>query len=277
MIQKERERGQKSNTKLANQVTFSSSSSKKIGYVWWKLLNNHIVKLLNIKKHPLIVLGHKVNRHTFPPKPPTPTNTVKVVLRLSRQIKVNNQRHLLHINPTSQEIGRDQHTRRARPELSHDNVSSVLVHVSVSRRHRMVTAPHFIREPVHLATSVDEDDALSDGQRLVEVSDMMEKELILVGATAVEDKLQKGVCYIGQTSLWLPNITLSKTSFQLTFCSSLDQVPQCIDNLAQAGLKIWVLTGDKMETAINIGFVLLYCEYHRPWNWFFFFTRFILL
>ncbi|MCL7047788.1 hypothetical protein MKW94_019448 [Papaver nudicaule] len=58
---------------------------------------------------------------------------------------------------------------------------------------------------------------------LEDVSDMMEKDLILVGATAVEDKLQKGV-------------------------------PQCIDKLAQAGLKIWVLTGDKMETAINIGF-----------------------
>lgn len=46
--------------------------------------------------------------------------------------------------------------------------------------------------------------------------------------------------------------------FQLTVFSSL-QVPQCIDNLAQAGLKIWVLTGDKMETAINIGFVILCC------------------
>ncbi|XAR67603.1 Phospholipid-translocating ATPase [Bertholletia excelsa] len=58
---------------------------------------------------------------------------------------------------------------------------------------------------------------------LEKVADMMERDLILVGATAVEDKLQKGV-------------------------------PQCIDKLAQAGLKIWVLTGDKMETAINIGF-----------------------
>ncbi|XP_074558346.1 putative phospholipid-transporting ATPase 4 [Curcuma longa] len=55
------------------------------------------------------------------------------------------------------------------------------------------------------------------------ISDLMERDLILVGATAVEDKLQKGV-------------------------------PQCIDKLAQAGLKIWVLTGDKIETAINIGF-----------------------
>ncbi|BAT79626.1 hypothetical protein VIGAN_02254100 [Vigna angularis var. angularis] len=31
-------------------------------------------------------------------------------------------------------------------------------------------------------------------------------------------------------------------------------VPDCIDKLAQAKIKIWVLTGDKMETAINIGF-----------------------
>ncbi|KAD4585112.1 hypothetical protein E3N88_22713 [Mikania micrantha] len=58
---------------------------------------------------------------------------------------------------------------------------------------------------------------------LERVSDMMEKDLILVGATVVEDKLQQGV-------------------------------PQCIDKLVQAGLKIWVLTGDKMETAINIEF-----------------------
>ncbi|KAM7268641.1 hypothetical protein ACFE04_010807 [Oxalis oulophora] len=56
-----------------------------------------------------------------------------------------------------------------------------------------------------------------------EVAESIEKDLILLGATAVEDKLQNGV-------------------------------PECIDKLAQAGIKIWVLTGDKMETAINIGF-----------------------
>ncbi|VFQ95355.1 unnamed protein product [Cuscuta campestris] len=56
-----------------------------------------------------------------------------------------------------------------------------------------------------------------------EVTERVEKDLILLGATAVEDKLQQGV-------------------------------PECIDKLAQAGIKIWVLTGDKMETAINIGY-----------------------
>jgi len=37
--------------------------------------------------------------------------------------------------------------------------------------------------------------------------------------------------------------------------STLPQgVPECIEQLRAAGLKIWVLTGDKVETAINIGY-----------------------
>ncbi|KAG3035576.1 Phospholipid-transporting ATPase [Phytophthora cactorum] len=51
----------------------------------------------------------------------------------------------------------------------------------------------------------------------------IECDLELLGATAIEDKLQSGV-------------------------------PDAIANLACAGIKIWVLTGDKEETAINIGF-----------------------
>ncbi|KAJ9077959.1 hypothetical protein DSO57_1011495 [Entomophthora muscae] len=53
--------------------------------------------------------------------------------------------------------------------------------------------------------------------------DRLERDFILMGSTAIEDKLQ-------------------------------DQVPACIAALRQAGIKVWVLTGDKMETAINIGF-----------------------
>ena len=55
------------------------------------------------------------------------------------------------------------------------------------------------------------------------VAERIEKNLILLGSTAIEDKLQEGV-------------------------------PECIALLAQAGIKLWVLTGDKMETAINIGY-----------------------
>ncbi|CAD0084869.1 unnamed protein product [Aureobasidium vineae] len=60
-------------------------------------------------------------------------------------------------------------------------------------------------------------------EKLEEVSDAIERDLTLLGGTAIEDRLQDGV-------------------------------PDAIQLLAQAGIKLWVLTGDKVETAINIGF-----------------------
>ena len=31
-------------------------------------------------------------------------------------------------------------------------------------------------------------------------------------------------------------------------------VPEAIESLREAGIKLWVLTGDKQETAVNIGY-----------------------
>jgi magnesium-transporting ATPase (P-type) len=31
-------------------------------------------------------------------------------------------------------------------------------------------------------------------------------------------------------------------------------VPETIEKLKKAGIKVWVLTGDKIETAVNIGY-----------------------
>ncbi|XP_077275467.1 ATPase phospholipid transporting 8B isoform X3 [Temnothorax americanus] len=59
--------------------------------------------------------------------------------------------------------------------------------------------------------------------KLDAIYEEIEKDMSLLGATAIEDKLQDGV-------------------------------PQTIANLSLAGIKLWVLTGDKQETAINIGY-----------------------
>ena len=53
-------------------------------------------------------------------------------------------------------------------------------------------------------------------------AEAIEKRPELLGATAIEDKLQDGV-------------------------------PGCIEQLMRAGMAVWVLTGDKQDTAINIG------------------------
>ncbi|KAL6709173.1 drs2 neo1 protein [Coniothyrium glycines] len=66
--------------------------------------------------------------------------------------------------------------------------------------------------------------SLVDRTRLIEeAGDMIEQDLDLCAATAIEDKLQQGV-------------------------------PEAIDKLRRAKIKMWMLTGDKRETAINIGY-----------------------
>ncbi|KAI0070017.1 phospholipid-translocating P-type ATPase [Panus rudis PR-1116 ss-1] len=60
------------------------------------------------------------------------------------------------------------------------------------------------------------------GEALDKAAEIIEKDMFLLGATAIEDKLQDGV-------------------------------PDTIHTLQMAGIKVWVLTGDRQETAINIG------------------------
>ncbi|XP_046282229.1 phospholipid-transporting ATPase VB isoform X2 [Marmota monax] len=58
---------------------------------------------------------------------------------------------------------------------------------------------------------------------LMETAQRLENQLTLLGATGIEDRLQEGV-------------------------------PDTIAALREAGIKLWVLTGDKQETAVNIAY-----------------------
>uniref|UniRef100_H0XU14 Phospholipid-transporting ATPase n=1 Tax=Otolemur garnettii TaxID=30611 RepID=H0XU14_OTOGA len=60
-------------------------------------------------------------------------------------------------------------------------------------------------------------------QRIEECYDSIEKKFLLLGATAIEDRLQA-------------------------------RVPETIATLLKANIRIWILTGDKPETAINIAY-----------------------
>ena len=64
-------------------------------------------------------------------------------------------------------------------------------------------------------------------QNIELVSDEIEHDLHLLGATAIEDRLQDGV-------------------------------PEAIADLKRTGIKVWVATGDKLETAIGTYRILHY-------------------
>ncbi|PHH70133.1 hypothetical protein CDD82_7310 [Ophiocordyceps australis] len=97
----------------------------------------------------------------------------------------------------------------------------------------LLYAQKFISEDDYMAWKKTYNDAitsLDDRQQLVEAAaDMIEDSLHLVGATAIEDKLQQGV-------------------------------PETVDSLRRANIKIWMLTGDKRETAVNIAHSARICR-----------------
>jgi phospholipid-translocating ATPase len=77
---------------------------------------------------------------------------------------------------------------------------------------------------------IDATTSLVNRQEMIEAAaEKIEQSLDLVGATAIEDKLQLGV-------------------------------PETIEKLRRANIKIWMLTGDKRETAINIAHSARICR-----------------
>ncbi|CAB1337477.1 unnamed protein product, partial [Coregonus sp. 'balchen'] len=101
-------------------------------------------------------------------------------------------------------------------ELLHDTV--VYDRLADSSRYKEITLKHleqFATEGLRTLCFAVAEISESSYQQWLE-------NLQLLGATAIEDKLQ-------------------------------DKVPETIETLMKADIKIWILTGDKQETAINIG------------------------
>ena len=76
----------------------------------------------------------------------------------------------------------------------------------------------WLREHIQAESAMEDRD-----EKLMDSACRIENDLDLLGATGIEDKLQ-------------------------------DRVPETILRLRQAGMKVWVLTGDKQETAIQVAY-----------------------
>lgn len=87
-----------------------------------------------------------------------------------------------------------------------------------SKQLRTDEVENFMDKYNQIKTSVDP----HKDEKLMEMYDQMERNLDYLGSSAIEDKLQEGVA-------------------------------DTIDNVMSANIRVWVLTGDKQETAIEIG------------------------
>ena len=118
-------------------------------------------------------------------------------------------------------------SKKSRQSESYDIVSNGLLEYSKNGfRTLMVAFRNLSQKDYNFWINKLHEDELNvqNKQKLIDrLYDIIESNLTLIGGTVVEDKLQ-------------------------------DKVPETIKELRSAGIKIWVLTGDKLNTAENIGY-----------------------
>merc|ERR1712087_881019 len=189
---------------LLSSHKYSDNSSiylNQVSNVHGHLVNLCIVKLLDILQRSLVFVSHEVDGHTLTAESSTPTDPVDVVFSVGRQVVVDDQRDLLDVDTSGQQVSGDQDTGGPGAEFSHDDVPLLLVHVAVHGGDSEVSLMHLLSEPVHLASGVAEDDGLGDGQGLVQVAQGVQLPLLpLHGDVELADTLQGQLLLFHQDS-----------------------------------------------------------------------------
>jgi phospholipid-translocating ATPase len=131
----------------------------------------------------------------------------------------------LYIKGADSEISK-RLSRRSLENENYEIISNGLIEFSKRGLRTLMVAYRKIRQKDYdsWVNRLHEDELnIQNKQKLIDrLYDIIENNLTLIGGTVVEDKLQ-------------------------------DKVPETIKELRSAGIKIWVLTGDKLDTAENIG------------------------
>ena len=146
----------------------------------WQLQQSNPLEGLDFSEHFGVVGGDEVNRHTLTTESTTSTDSVDVVLLGGGEIVVDDQRDLLDIDTTGEQVGGNEDSGRSGSELLHDDLTLTLVHVTVHGGDGEFTLVELLGEPVDLSSSGAEDDGLGDGDSLVQVTKGVELPVLLL-------------------------------------------------------------------------------------------------
>ncbi|KAK5165715.1 drs2 neo1 protein [Saxophila tyrrhenica] len=186
--------------------------------------------------------GQSTPRTSFGGRP-----SLTIRRRSSLDIRPDPKRHTLDVPRFDQHLrpplGRHSTDRRSMPSFDNASVADDGQVFTRCFKHLENFATDGLRTLVFAQKELTEDEyaswkqlyqdattALLNRQERIEAAgEVVEQGMDLLGASAIEDKLQKGV-------------------------------PETIDKLRRANMKIWMLTGDKRETAINIAHAANICQ-----------------
>ena len=132
------------------------------------------------------VLGqHEVDGRSLTTVSTGATDPVDVVLLLAWQFVVDDESDLLDIDATSEQVSGDEHSDGTRSELLHDDLTLLLVHLSVEGGHDEVLLGHRLLELVDSALGVAVDDGLLDVEVRVEIEEHLHLPLGLLHSDVI--------------------------------------------------------------------------------------------
>lgn len=106
-------------------------------------------------------------------------------------------------------------------EFEYNEINRVLLNFSKEGLRILVMGMKYLDEKTYKSWEHLHNEERNKGRDLTRLYDQLEKEMYFVGCSAIEDKLQEGV-------------------------------PETIQTLLNCNIRIWVLTGDKQDTALEI-------------------------
>jgi hypothetical protein len=79
---------------------------------------------------------------------------VNVILKVTRQVVVDDKRNLLNVDTAREQVGGDEHATRAGTELGQNDVALLLANVAVRGRDSELALAHLLSEELDLAARV---------------------------------------------------------------------------------------------------------------------------
>eukprot|EP00906_Rhabdomonas_costata_P025811 RCo036865 len=175
-----------------------------VRHVHRHLIDLSAVVLLNVTEDADVVALHEVDSHPLAAVPPRPPNAVDVELPGIREVVVDHQTNLGHVQPTGPHIGNNKNSAVALAEVPHHGVSLLLLHPAVHAGDGEVGLAHLLGQPLHLLLGIAEDHGLGDRQRVVQVAEGVKLPILpLHSHEELLDTLQGELITLDQDPHWV--------------------------------------------------------------------------
>lgn len=149
------------------------------------LVDLGVVMILDLLEETSVLGEDEVDGGSLSSESTGTADSVDVVLLLHRELVVDNETDLLDVDTSSEQVSGDKNSDGTRSELLHDDLTLLLVHLSVHAGNDEVLSGHGLLELVDSTLGVTVDDGLLDVEVGVQVEEDVNLPLVSLNSDIV--------------------------------------------------------------------------------------------